>query len=312
MANPLFIPIRFAMNGAKNVIQKVLQVGQDQEDATWNLGWPAITMIPKEDGGLAPKGQDFNGVLYTLSDHAVHRQNGEQILFSQDVVDNYGGYSLGSIIQSNDSLRHYRSLINNNTFDPNTTPIAGRWEIYAGSGSLPTASSTTAGIVKVINTLTSNDTGSALSAAMGKDLSDLLDIVAYSPIPYYGISPPSGFLSMNGQTITQNQYPKLFARYGEKLPDLRGVFIRGYGGNSAPIGVVQGDAIRNITGTYQAYSNSQLSAKTGAFYDAGQTGGGSGGDRNNRALGFDASRVVPTADENRPINIAFLYIVKAG
>lgn len=172
MANPLFIPIRFAMNGAKNVIQKVLQVGQDQEDATWNLGWPAITMIPKEDGGLAPKGQDFNGVLYTLSDHAVHRQNGEQILFSQDVVDNYGGYSLGSIIQSNDSLRHYRSLINNNTFDPNTTPIAGRWEIYAGSDSLPTASSTTAGIVKVINTLTSNDAGSALSAAQGKFLND--------------------------------------------------------------------------------------------------------------------------------------------
>lgn len=173
MANPLFIPIRFAMNGAKNVIQKVLQVGQDQEDATWNLGWPAITMIPKEDGGLAPKGQDFNGVLYTLSDHAVHRQNGEQILFSQDVVDNYGGYSLGSIIQSNDSLRHYRSLINNNTFDPNTTPIAGRWEIYAGSGSLPTSSSTTAGVLKVINTLTSSDTGSALSAAMGKELQDL-------------------------------------------------------------------------------------------------------------------------------------------
>lgn len=175
MANPLFIPIRFAMNGAKNVIQKVLQVGQDQEDATWNLGWPAITMIPKEDGGLAPKGQDFNGVLYTLSDHAVHRQNGEQILFSQDVVDNYGGYSLGSIIQSNDSLRHYRSLINNNTFDPNTTPIAGRWEIYAGSGSLPTASSSIAGIIKVLNILTSNDSGSALSAAMGRDLKDLVD-----------------------------------------------------------------------------------------------------------------------------------------
>jgi len=174
MANPLFIPIRFAMNGAKNVIQKVMQVGQDQEDATWDLGWPAITMIPKEDGGLAPKGQDFNGVLYTLSDHAVHRQNGEQILFSQDVVDNYGGYSLGSIIQSNDSLRHYRSLINNNTFDPNTTPIAGRWEIYAGSGSLPIASSTIAGVMKVINSLTSTDSGSALSAAQGEVLNSAI------------------------------------------------------------------------------------------------------------------------------------------
>lgn len=175
MANPLFIPIRFAMNGAKNVIQKVLQVGQDQEDATWNLGFPPITMIPKEDGGLAPKGQDFNGIFYSLTDHIVHRQNGQQILFSQDVVDEYGGYALGSIVQSDDFLRHYRSLINNNTFDPNTTPIAGRWEIYAGSGSLPTASSSIAGIIKVLNTLSSNDAGSALSAAMGKILKDLVD-----------------------------------------------------------------------------------------------------------------------------------------
>jgi hypothetical protein len=66
MENPLFIPMRFAANGIKNVIQKVLQVGQDPEDMTWNSGTPQITMIPKEEGGLPPKGQDFNGVLYTL------------------------------------------------------------------------------------------------------------------------------------------------------------------------------------------------------------------------------------------------------
>ncbi len=29
-------------------------------------------------------------------------------------------------------------------------------------------------------------------------------------------------------------------------------------------------------------------------------------------LGFDASRVVPTANENRPRNIAFNYIVRAA
>lgn len=297
MANPLFIPIRFAMNGAKNVIQKVLQVGQDQESATWNLGWPAITMIPKEDGGLAPKGQDFNGVLYTLSDHAVHRQNGEQILFSQDVVDEYGGYSLGSIIQSNDSLRHYRSLINNNTFDPNTTSIAGRWEIYAGSGSLPTASSTTAGVLKVINTLTSNDSGSALSAAQGKALSDLLDIVAYSPIPYYGTTAPSGFLALYGQEITQSQYPKLYARYGGNLPDLRSRFIRGLGGSfSADLGVYQPDQLGS-------HSHEYLRVSGGG---AGQTSGGSS------SYNATSNTSSTGGNETRPKNIAFLYIVKAG
>ena len=174
MANPIFIPIRFAANGLKSVIQKVLQPGQDPEDMTWNLGTPQITMIPKEDGGLPPKGQDFNGILYTLSDHAVQRQNGGQIVFSDDVVTEYGGYATGSIVQSNDTLRHFRSLINNNTFNPNTQPISGRWEIYTGAGSIPTASSTTAGVIRVINNLTSTDVGSALSAAMGKALQDAL------------------------------------------------------------------------------------------------------------------------------------------
>ena len=174
MANPIFIPIRFAANGLKNVIQKVLQSGQDPEDMTWNLGTPQITMIPKEDGGLSPKGQDFNGILYTLSDHAVQRQNGEQILFSDNVVTEYGGYATGSIVQSNDTLRHFRSLINSNTFNPNTQPISGRWEIYTGAGSIPTASSTTAGAMRVINNLASTDVGSALSAAMGKALQDAI------------------------------------------------------------------------------------------------------------------------------------------
>lgn len=172
MPNPLLIPIQFAKNGIKNTIQKVMQAGQDPEDATWNSGWGQRTMIPIEDGGLAPKGQDFNGVLYTLSDHAVHRQNGEQIVFSTDVVAEYGGYAQNSIIQSDDGLRHFRSLINNNTFNPNTQSIAGRWEVYAGVGSVPTATSTIAGVMRVINNVTSSDVGAALSAAQGKFLND--------------------------------------------------------------------------------------------------------------------------------------------
>lgn len=192
MANPVFIPIQFALNGVKNPIQKELQVGQDLEDATWNNGWGTITMIPKEDGGLAPKGQDFNGVLYTMSDHLVHRQNGQQILFSQDVVTEFGGYATGSIIQSDDFTKHYRSLIDNNTFNPNTTSITGRWEIYAGQGSIPTASSTVAGVTKVLNVLNSTDSGSALSAAQGKVLKDVFDKFVAATATNGGMTVPLG------------------------------------------------------------------------------------------------------------------------
>lgn len=169
MANPIFIPIAFAANGIKNLIQKVRQVGQDPEDFTWNEGAPLITMTKIEDGGKAPKGQDVNGVFNALSEHVIYGQNGNRYTWSQDVVDEFGGYALGAIIQSDDTTKEFRSLVANNTVNPNNG-LSGVWEVYSGQGSIPTATSTTAGITKVLNVLNSNDVGSALSANMGRIL----------------------------------------------------------------------------------------------------------------------------------------------
>lgn len=171
VANPIFIPIAFAANGIKNLIQKVRQVGQDPEDFTWNEGAPLITMTKIKDGGKAPKGQDVNGVLNALSEHVIYGQNGNRYTWSQDVVNGFGGYALGAIIQSDDTTKEFRSLVANNTVNPNNG-LGGVWEIYSGQGSIPVATSTTAGITKVLNVLNSNDIGSALSAAQGKFLND--------------------------------------------------------------------------------------------------------------------------------------------
>lgn len=173
VANPIFIPLAFAANGLKNLIQKVRQVGQDEEDFTWNDGAPLITMTKIEDGGKAPKGQDFNGVLNALSEHVIYGQNGGRYTWSQDVVDEFGGYSLGAIVQSNDATREFRSLASNNTVNPNNG-LGGVWEVYSGQGSIPVASSTVAGVTKVLNVLNSNDVGSALSAAQGRVLNDAI------------------------------------------------------------------------------------------------------------------------------------------
>ncbi|UMO77866.1 tail fiber protein [Acinetobacter phage Cato] len=169
VANPIFIPIAFAANGIKNLIQKVRQVGQDPEDFTWNEGAPLITMTKIEDGGKAPKGQDVNGVLNALSEHVIYGQNGNRYTWSQDVVDEFGGYALGAIIQSDDTTREFRSLVANNAVNPNNG-LGGVWEVYSGQGSIPVATSTTAGVTKVLNVLNSTDVGSALSANMGRSL----------------------------------------------------------------------------------------------------------------------------------------------
>lgn len=169
VANPIHIPAVFAEGGIKNTIYKTLQSGQPAQEATWVIGWGGITMTPIDSGGKPPLGQDFNGVLNYMTANIVHTQNGKKYLWSQDVVDNYGGYSLGSIVQSDDTLREFRSLANANTTNPNNG-LGTTWEIYSGQGSIPVATSTTAGITRVLNTLTSSDTGAALSAAQGSVL----------------------------------------------------------------------------------------------------------------------------------------------
>ena len=182
VANPIFIPIAFAANGIKNLIQKVRQVGQDAEDFTWNDDAPLITMTKIKDGGKAPKGPDFNGVLNALSEHVIYGQNGGRYTWSQDVVKEFGGYSLGAIVQSDNTTREFRSLVDKNTVNPNNG-LGGAWEVYSGQGSIPTATSTTAGITKVLNVLNSTDVGSALSAAQGKVLNDRIDNIPTPVVP---------------------------------------------------------------------------------------------------------------------------------
>ncbi|WP_226888132.1 phage tail protein [Pectobacterium aquaticum] len=138
------------------------------------------------------------------------------------------------------------------------------------------------------------------------------------PQLFPGAVAPSGWLKCNGQQFDTAQFPVLASRYPFGfLPDLRGEFVRGWDdGRGADAGrallSAQGDAIRNITGTFDGNVDDGANWKTGAFYYTGSGFNGSNGTNGGGVIGFDASRVVPTANENRPRNIAFNYIVRAA
>lgn len=142
---------------------------------------------------------------------------------------------------------------------------------------------------------------------------------------------PAGYLLCNGAAVDPDDYPALYAAIGNTyapaepetgyfyLPDLRGRFLRGLGGNSAELGVAQGDAIRNLTGqtgTVQSsvdheFSNYGTGIITQTSYgtpNAAGTSGSTGLYRMNFYI--DASLQVPTAAENRPVNYAVNYIIK--
>ncbi|MDV2489136.1 phage tail protein, partial [Acinetobacter johnsonii] len=178
---------------------------------------------------------------------------------------------------------------------------------------------------QIVDNLTTNDPAKPVSAKQAKLLQDNKldkdDVLQFMPIAYPKSTPPSGYLAMMGQAISQVTYPKLYALYGANLPDMRAYTIRGLDNGRGidtdrTILSEQGDAIRNIEGILDALgpkTAQMILQPSGAFKSLGTASGNAGGVAATMVkTGFDASLVVPTASENRVKNIAFLYIVKAG
>lgn len=133
---------------------------------------------------------------------------------------------------------------------------------------------------------------------------------------------PAGFLVCDGRSLKKREYAELFTVIGYtyggsgenfNIPNFAdGKFMRSVGGNAAPLGKAQGDAIRNITGRFSRGFKGDANSLTGPFAMSStqsSSSGGSGYDRH--LIDFDVSRTVPTANENRPYNTAVVVLIKA-
>lgn len=140
------------------------------------------------------------------------------------------------------------------------------------------------------------------------------------PVPWPSATPPTGWLKCNGAAFSAEEYPELAKAYPtNKLPDLRGEFIRGWDDGRS---VDTGRSVMSAQSARVGYFKFDMGiygipAGTGSLIlsnDILITGHDSNGsslllnNSNERAIG--EMYVVPA--DTRPRNIAFNYIVRAA
>ncbi|EER3676131.1 tail fiber protein [Escherichia coli] len=140
------------------------------------------------------------------------------------------------------------------------------------------------------------------------------------PVPWPSATPPTGWLKCNGAAFSAEEYPELAKAYPtNKLPDLRGEFIRGWDDGRS---VDTGRSVMSAQSARVGYIKFDMGiygipAGTGSLIlsnDILITGHDSNGsslllnNSNERAIG--EMYVVPA--DTRPRNIAFNYIVRAA
>ncbi|BDE55749.1 TPA: phage tail protein [Escherichia coli] len=143
------------------------------------------------------------------------------------------------------------------------------------------------------------------------------------PVPWPSTTPPTGWLKCNGAVFSAEEYPELAKAYPtNKLPDLRGEFIRGWDdGRDVDSGRAllseQLDAMQNVTGSLIDNTMGSASSASGVFNVGSSSGVKYAAPSTGNAFSYygvtlDLSRSARTSAETRPRNIAFNYIVRAA
>jgi len=283
---PDYIKIAFAQDGDKSPIGNTPSI----LDPSQPLGFPEIYETPLDDGGEPITREQFNGIINLYSEFILWNNVGGCYEWNADIATI--GYPLNARIWYNGDL--IRSTIPNNTTEPSssTVSVQGTDWVYV-----------------------------APSVAYQLPVGSLIQI----PV---GIA-PIGYILANGSTVSRTTYANLFAVYGTTfgagdgsttfaLPDFRGKFIRGQGGNSATYGVTQNAMITDHNHITIPMPSDNFSSG-GQRYPFGQSGI-TGSDRETfDAFTYDENLPLTSSVQNpetelgnelRPINLAVDFYIK--
>ncbi|WP_050978597.1 hypothetical protein [Edwardsiella tarda] len=313
--------VPFGVNGQREALLPTTPAGDNK--ASYNNGFPPVTMILKSAGGVPPKGQDMNQILFELSSLCRWFSAGGAIKFDSDFCATIGGYPIGAYIMGDDDKTVYRCTQDDNTNNPNSSST-GWVKVASDIASilqLKGAAYLDVGITS--GTVASGDDprfkyGSPL---VGQLIEWPMELMPQEIWTDCGME----FIPYMGQQFDKAKFPLLAALHPSGwLPvDMRGYAPRGWDnargidpGRALLSG--QEDAMQQITGELSTpgggynFLGEQITA-TGPFSVTGSSAGmaDAGGNVCPSRLIFDSASVTRTANETRMKNVAWNMIVRA-
>ena len=317
ITNAPFFKYAFAQSGDKTTIP------QDQDPqgrVSYQQGFGgAYSKDPVADGYYILR-DNFNQLMFDTTNAIRQLQINGGNLWSAEIAAN-GGYPAGAVVlvkmQMNgvvdsggsftQNLNYYQPVVSMkdaNTDEPTTLNLLKSWWVLDGNP-----------LFGVITRLSN-------AGLTAQTPSGYLEIGGANPSTKYNFSDYPRIQ----RALTSGYGSEYFTNNGDNtfsIVDLRGRFPRLWSnGGSIDSGrtfnALQGDAIRNINGSFSAggggWSDRFLGSANGAFSVGGYHGnahnGNTAGVSTHLGASFDASRVVATASENRPHNFNIRMFIK--
>lgn len=111
----------FAVNGSKNTIPVASQIPITPGAASYNDGFPPLTMTAPTSGGVPPSGLDFNGILNAATAVDVWMSCGAGFPWDAGFSATIGGYPKGSRVLAASGAGYWLSTVDNNVTNPDAS-----------------------------------------------------------------------------------------------------------------------------------------------------------------------------------------------
>ncbi len=279
----------FADSGNRQAIPEL--PGEASARASLAEGFPPLTQLPLNQGGVAPNRLDFNGILHMLSSLAFWQQSGGQWQWSAGL-----NYAPPSLVFHQGKL--WWCVQANGPNSPGGAVSPGTNEAYW---------------LEFLKMLTGGGGASLLGNPVG------------TIIMFHSAAAPEGYLPCDGSAFSVTAYPKLYAQLGKATtPDMRGLFVRGL--NSSSFGTDPYRALGSVQNATRVLADWAFDQSIYAMGRDALAGGGletaiadydgereltySGDEIPWSGIACTPQRVFTTGARVRPRNIALLYCIK--